>query len=150
MGVDLATVISTIARMTTPAAANELNRSETVISSHIDYYPRREFVRSRPFLQNRKPHSHPGGVQAWPQGRKHGSETRQGSTAYCDDIEPGSAMDTLGRTRIPKTGEIAPTVNREGHSGKAIGPTLLQSAVSVVCWGRTHGLESLEIGLRDA
>ncbi len=71
-------------------------------------------------------------------------------TAYRDDIEPGSAMDTLGRTRIPKTGEIAPTVNREGHSGKAIGPTLLQSAVSVVCWGRTHGLESLEIGLRDA
>ncbi len=50
-------------------------------------------------------------------------------TAYCDDIEPGGGMDTLGRTRVPKTGEIAPTVNREGHYSGAVGPTSLQSAV---------------------
>jgi hypothetical protein len=36
-------------------------------------------------------------------------------TAYCDDIEPGGAMDALRHTRVPKTGEIAPTVEREGH-----------------------------------
>jgi hypothetical protein len=36
-------------------------------------------------------------------------------TAYCDDIEPGDAMDALRRPRVPKTGEIAPTVEREGH-----------------------------------
>jgi hypothetical protein len=51
------------------------------------------------------------------------------TTAYCDDIEPGGAMDTLGRTRVPKTGEIAPTLDREDRYSGAVGPTSLQSAV---------------------
>lgn len=68
-------------------------------------------------------------------------------TAYCDDIEPGGAMDTLGRTRVPKTGEIAPTLDREDRYSGAVGPTSLQSAVAVVCWGRIYGLGWLEKGL---
>ncbi len=38
-------------------------------------------------------------------------------------------MDTLGRTRVPKTGEIAPTLDREDRYSGAVGPTSLQSAV---------------------
>ena len=37
-------------------------------------------------------------------------------------------MDTLGRTRVPKTGEIAPTLDREDRYSGAVGPTSLQSA----------------------
>src|SRR3712207_3855681 len=39
-------------------------------------------------------------------------------------------MDTLGRTRVPKTGEIAPTLDREDRYSGAVGPTSLQSAVA--------------------
>jgi hypothetical protein len=37
-------------------------------------------------------------------------------------------MDTLGRTRVPKTGEIASTLDREDRYSGAVGPTSLQSA----------------------
>ena len=40
-------------------------------------------------------------------------------------------MDTLGRTRVPKTGEIAPTLDREDRYSGAVGPTSLQSAVGL-------------------
>src|SRR5687767_5491091 len=91
----------------------------------------------------------------WPRSRCPELETGRNSvrpnvTAYCDDIEPGGAVDTLGRTRVPKTGEVAPTVNREGHCSGAVGPTSLQSAVAVVCWGGIGGLELLKMSLLDA
>jgi hypothetical protein len=51
-------------------------------------------------------------------------------TAYCDDIEPGGAMDALRRILVPESGEIVPTVsgeiNRAGHRGQHHCNPLLQ------------------------